>query len=211
MFVAALGILASSLDRIATEVRHLQRTDVREVEEPFGRGQKGSSSMPHKRNPIQCENVSGLARVVRAHVQAALENVPLWHERDISHSSVERVILPDATILCDFMLARMTRVIEGLHVYPDRMQQNMAITRGLIYSQAVLLALTEAGLGREEAYDIVQESAMRTWAGEGTLQELLARDERLTAVLTTEALAACFDPQRYLRHVDAVLERALTE
>jgi adenylosuccinate lyase len=211
MFVAVLGILASSLDRIATEVRHLQRSDVREVEEPFGRGQKGSSSMPHKRNPIQCENVSGLARVVRAHVQAALENVPLWHERDISHSSVERVILADATILCDFMLARMTRVIEGLHVYPDRMQQNMAITRGLIYSQAVLLALTEAGLSREEAYDIVQQNAMRTWAGEGTLQELLARDERLTAVLGTDALAACFDPRRYLRHVDAVLDRALHE
>ncbi|NIM00259.1 MAG: adenylosuccinate lyase, partial [Acidobacteria bacterium] len=144
--LSTLGVLASSLDRIATEIRHLQRSDVREVEEPFRKGQKGSSAMPHKRNPIKCENVSGLARVVRAHVQAALENVALWHERDISHSSVERVILPDATTLCDFMLHRMTRVLAELHVYPERMQQNMQLTRGLIYSQKVLLALNAAGL-----------------------------------------------------------------
>jgi len=205
--LSVLGVLASSLDRIATEVRHLQRSDVREVEEPFGKKQKGSSSMPHKRNPIQCENVSGLARVVRSNVQAGLENVALWHERDISHSSVERVILPDSTILCDFMLARMIRVLRGLLVYPERMQQNMQITRGLIFSQAVLLALTAAGLSREEAYDIVQRNAMKTWAGEDGFRELLARDPELTRVLSAAELDACFDPQRLLRHVDVIFER----
>jgi len=163
--------------------------------------------MPHKRNPVGCENVSGLARVVRSHVQAALENVALWHERDISHSSVERVILPDAMILCDYMLARMTRIVDGLHVYPERMKQNMGITRGLIYSQAVLLALTGAGLGRDEAYDIVQRNAMRTWAGEGEFRELLSADEALTAVLDPQQLGACFAPERFLRHVDEIYRR----
>ena len=205
--VGALGILASSLDRIATEVRHLQRSDVREVEEPFGRGQKGSSAMPHKRNPVQCENVSGLARLVRSYVQAALENIPLWHERDISHSSVERVVLPDATILCDFMLARMTRVLDGLLVYPEQMLANLERTRGLIFSQAVLLALTAAGLPRDDAYAIVQRNAMRTWAGEGAFQDLLAADADLAEVLDRERLAACFDPQRLLVHVDSIYER----
>jgi adenylosuccinate lyase len=209
MLMSALGVLASSLDRIATEIRHLQRSDVREVEEPFGKSQKGSSSMPHKRNPIKCENVSGLARIVRANVQAALENVALWHERDISHSSVERVIVADSTILCDFMLARMTRVLDGLLVYPERMQQNMTITRGLIYSQAVLLALTAKGLTRETAYDIVQRNAMRTWAGEGDFQDLLAADAELGRALSSDELAACFDPQRLLRHVDDVYDRVL--
>jgi adenylosuccinate lyase len=207
IFLSVLGLLASSLDRIATEIRHLQRSDVREVEEPFARGQKGSSSMPHKRNPVGCENVSGLARVVRSHVQAALENVALWHERDISHSSVERVILPDATILCDYMLARITRIVDGLLVYPERMTQNMAITRGLVYSQAVLLALTQAGLSRDEAYAIVQRNAMRTWAGQGEFRELLSRDADLTAVLGADELDACFDPGRYLRHVDTIYRR----
>jgi adenylosuccinate lyase len=207
IFLSVLGLVASSLDRIATEIRHLQRSDVREVEEPFGRGQKGSSSMPHKRNPVGCENISGLARVVRAHVQAALENVALWHERDISHSSVERVILPDATILCDYMLARVTRILDGLLVYPERMTQNMAITRGLVYSQAVLLALTQAGLARDEAYAIVQRNAMRTWAGEGDFRELLSRDAGLTAVLGADRLDACFDPGRYLHHVDTIYRR----
>ena len=205
--VAALGILASSLDRIATEIRHLQRTDVREVEEPFAAGQKGSSAMPHKRNPVKCENVSGLARVVRAHVQAALENVPLWHERDISHSAVERVMLPDATIACDFMLARMTAIVERLHVYPERMLHNLELTRGLIYSQAVLLALTEAGLGRDEAYEIVQRCAMRTWAGEGDFRDLVTRDERVRSVVDEARLRERFDPRRYLAHVDAIYAR----
>jgi adenylosuccinate lyase len=180
---------------------------VREVEEPFGRTQKGSSAMPHKRNPIGAENVCGLARVVRAHVQAALENVALWHERDISHSSVERVILPDATILCDYMLARTTRILDGLLVYPERMRQNMALTRGLVYSQGVLLALTQAGMTRERAYELVQRNAMRVWAGEGTFEERLAGDPEVTAVLAPDALRACFDPERYLAHVDAIYER----
>jgi len=208
IFLAVLGVLASSLDRIATEIRHLQRSDVREVEEPFRKGQKGSSAMPHKRNPIKCENVSGLARIVRSNVQAGLENVPLWHERDISHSSVERVILADSTILCDFMLARMTRVLDGLLVYPERMQQNMGITRGLIYSQAVLLALTSAGLSRDEAYDIVQRNAMRAWAGEGeSFKDLLEQDSALGAVLSAEQLDTCFDPERLLRNLDPIFER----
>ncbi len=206
-FLAVLGVLASSLDRIATEIRHLQRSDVREVEEPFRKGQKGSSAMPHKRNPVGCENISGLSRVVRSNVQAALENVALWHERDISHSSVERVILPDSTILCDYMLARMTRILDGVHVYPERMQQNMAITRGLIFSQTVLLALTSAGLTREAAYSIVQRNAMRTWAGEGDFKDLLSQDGELTAVLSSERLDALFEPARLLQNVDAIFRR----
>jgi adenylosuccinate lyase len=206
--VAALGILASSLDRIATEIRHLQRTDVREVEEPFAKGQKGSSSMPHKRNPIGCENVSGLARVVRAHVQAAMEDIPLWHERDISHSSVERVILPDATILVDTMLHRMTGILDGLHVYPERMKENMARMKGLVFSQAVLLALAAAGLTREQAYEIVQRNAMKVWEGAGGLHDLLAADPEVAKVLTKDDLAACFDAARTLRHVDAIYARA---
>jgi len=211
MLIATLGVLASSLDRIATEVRHLQRTDVREVEEPFGAGQQGSSAMPHKRNPVQCENVTGLARLVRSYVQAALENIPLWHERDISHSSVERVILPDAMILCDFMLARMRRVLDGLLVYPERMRENLDRTRGLVYSQAVLLALTDAGLERQAAYAIVQRHAMRTWEGEGTLRERLEGDPEVSAVLSAAALDACFDADRLLRHVDGILDRALAD
>ena len=207
-FLSVLGLIACSVDRIGTEIRHLQRSDVREVEEPFASGQKGSSSMPHKRNPVGCENVCGLARVVRGHVQAGLENVALWHERDISHSSVERVILPDATILCDYMLARITKILDGLLVYPERMRQNMAITRGLIYSQAVLLALTDAGLERDVAYAIVQRNAMRTWGGTTPFRELLEADSELTAVLDNAALDACFDPERFLIHVDEILRRA---
>jgi len=210
-FVSALGVLASSLDRITTEIRHLQRSDVREVEEPFGAGQKGSSSMPHKRNPVKCENVSGLARIVRSYVQAALEDVPLWHERDISHSSVERVMLPDVTILCDFMMNRVRRILEGLHVYPERMQQNMGITRGLIFSQAVLLALTRAGMTREQAYEVVQDNAMRTWNGEADFRDLLAEDDRLRAVMGEDGLAECFDPRRYLEHVDTIFERVFED
>jgi adenylosuccinate lyase len=208
--MAALGILASSLDRIATEIRHLQRTDVREVEEPFAAGQKGSSAMPHKRNPIGCENVSGLARLVRSYVQAALEDIPLWHERDISHSSVERVMFPDATTLCDTMLHRMTGILDGLLVYPDRMAENMGRMKGLVFSQAVLLALAAKGVSREAAYDIVQRNAMKVWEGAGSFQELLARDQELAAALSASELAACFDAARTLRHVDAIYERAFS-
>lgn len=207
VFLSMLGVLASSIDRIATEIRHLQRSDVREVEEPFAKGQKGSSSMPHKRNPVKCENLTGLARLVRSHVQTGFENIPLWHERDISHSSVERVILPDATITCDFMLVRVTKILDGLHVYPERMQQNMAITRGLIFSQAVLLALTGSGMTREEAYEIVQRHSMRTWAGEGKFRELLAADPEVQRALSAEQLEQAFDPARFLRHVDEIYER----
>jgi adenylosuccinate lyase len=206
--MASLGILASSLDRIATEIRHLQRTDVREVEEPFAAGQKGSSAMPHKRNPIGCENVSGLARLVRAYVQAALEDIPLWHERDISHSSVERVAFPDATTLCDSMLHRMTGILDGLLVYPERMAENMARMKGLVFSQAVLLALASAGLSRDAAYAIVQRNAMKVWAGQGAFRDVLAGDPELAAALPEAALAACFDAARTLRHVDAIYERA---
>ncbi|HZN55339.1 MAG TPA: adenylosuccinate lyase [Candidatus Polarisedimenticolaceae bacterium] len=206
--VASLGILASSLDRIATEIRHLQRTDVREVEEPFASGQKGSSSMPHKRNPIGCENVSGLARVVRAYVTAALEDIPLWHERDISHSSVERVIFPDATTLCDTMLHRLTGIVDGLLVYPERMRENLARMRGLVFSQGVLLALAAKGLTREAAYAIVQRNAMKVWADEGSFRDLLAADPEVSAALAPAELDACFDPARALRHVDAIFARA---
>lgn len=207
--MATLGVLACSLDRIATEIRALQKSDVREVEEPFRKGQKGSSAMPHKRNPIKCENVSGLARIVRSNVQAAYENVALWHERDISHSSAERVIVVDSTILCDFMLARMTRVLAELHVYPERMQQNMQITRGLIFSQTVLLALTRSGLSREDAYAIVQQNAMRAWGGEDSFHELLAADDACVAALGKEGLDDCFRPERLLKGVDAIYERVL--
>ncbi len=205
--LSALGILASSLDRIATEIRHLQKSDVREVEEPFAKGQKGSSAMPHKRNPVGCENISGLARVVRSFVQASLENVALWHERDISHSSVERVILPDGFILCDYMTARMTRILDGLHIYPERMIRNMNITRGLIFSQAVLLALTATGMTREEAYDIVQKNAMATWDGEGMFQDHLAADPRFTAAIPADKLKEIFDPNRFLGQVDTIYGR----
>jgi adenylosuccinate lyase len=207
--MATLGILASSLDRIATEIRHLQRTDVREVEEPFAKGQKGSSAMPHKQ-PIGCENVSGLARLVRAYVQAALEDIPLWHERDISHSSVERVAFPDATTLCDSMLHRMTGILDGLLVYPERMAENMDRMKGLVFSQSVLLALAAAGLSREAAYGIVQHNAMKVWAGEGTFHELLAADAGLSEALDPAGLAACFDAARTLKHVDAIYARAFS-
>jgi len=206
-FLSTLGVLASSLDRISTEIRHLQRSEVREVEEPFGKKQKGSSAMPHKRNPIGCENISGLSRVVRSNVQAALENVALWHERDISHSSVERVILPDSTILCDYMLARLTRILDGLLVYPERMQRNMALTHGLVFSQAVLLALTSAGMTRDDAYLVVQRNAMRSWAGEGDFRDLLQGDSEVTGILAPDVLAGCFDAARYLERVDAIYER----
>ena len=205
MFFSVLGVLASSLDRIATEIRHLQRSDVREVEEPFARGQKGSSSMPHKRNPIKCENVSGLARVVRAHVQAALENVALWHERDISHSSVERVVLPDATILLDYALARMTRLVDGLVVDVDRMWENLEATRGLVYSQAVLLALVATGLSRDEAYRIVQRAALSAWDSGATLRSSLDADPDCT--LDAASLDEALSPQRFLRNAGVVFDR----
>src|SRR5439155_10378742 len=205
---AALAIVAASLEKVAVEIRSLQRTEILEVEEPFAEGQKGSSSMPHKRNPVGSENVSGLARLVRTNALAALENVALWHERDISHSSVERVILPDSTILVDYMLHRMTRIIEGLQVYPERMRENMDRSFGLIYSQRVLLKLAEKGLPRQAAYELVQRNAMRAWRERTAFRDLLAADPEIMAKLAPAELEACFDPSWYLRNVDAVFRRA---
>ena len=206
-FMAALAIIAASLEKIAVEIRALQRTEIGEAEEPFGEGQKGSSAMPHKRNPVSSENITGLARLVRANAGAALENVALWHERDISHSSVERVILPDSTILIDYMLNRYAGVLEGLRVYPERMRENMERSFGLMYSQRVLLRLTESGLPRQPAYEIVQRNAMRAWGERRSFRELLAADPEVTARLSPAALDECFDPAWYLRNVDAVYRR----
>ena len=205
---AVLAIVAASLEKVAVEIRSLQRTEILEVEEPFAEGQKGSSSMPHKRNPVGSENVSGLARLVRTNALAALENVALWHERDISHSSVERVILPDSTILVDYMLHRMTGIIEGLQVYPERMKENMERSYGLMFSQRVLLKLADTGLARQHAHDIVQRNAMRAWRERTGFKELLEADPEVTARLQPADLAACFEPAWYLRNVDAIYRRA---
>lgn len=207
-FCAALAIIAASLEKVAVEIRSLQRTEILEAEEPFAEGQKGSSAMPHKRNPVGTENVSGLARLVRTNALAALENVALWHERDISHSSVERVILPDSTILLDYMLHRMTGIIEGLRVYPERMKENMERSYGLMYSQRVLLRLAETGLPRQQAYEMVQRNAMRAWQERKPFRAFLAADPEVTARLTPADLDGCFDPAWYLRNVDAIYKRA---
>jgi len=205
--MATLAIVAASLEKIAIEIRSLQRTEIGEVEEPFAEGQKGSSAMPHKRNPVGSENITGLARLVRANAGAAFENVALWHERDISHSSVERVILPDSTILVDYMLHRLSGILEGLRVHPERMRENIERSFGLMYSQRVLLRLTGAGLARQAAYELVQRNAMRAWTERRSFQELLAADPGVTAHLGADALAECFDPAWYLRNVDAVYRR----
>jgi adenylosuccinate lyase len=202
-----LGVVASSLERLATEIRHLQRTEVLEAEEFFSAGQKGSSSMPHKRNPVLTENITGLARMVRGYVTPALENVALWHERDISHSSVERYIGPDATITLDFALARAAGVVEKLLVYPKRMQENLDRTHGLVHSQRVLLALTQAGVGREESYSMVQRNAMRAWNGEGDLLSLLKADHDVTKALPPAKLDALFDLGYHFKHVDTIFKR----
>jgi adenylosuccinate lyase len=202
-----LAIIASFLEKIAVEIRSLQKTEVRELEEPFYQGQKGSSAMPHKRNPVSCEQLSGLARLVRAYGQVALENIPLWHERDISHSAAERVIFPDAAILVDYMLNQANRIIAGLHVYPEQMKKNLQLTGGLIYSQGVMLALVEKGITREEAYDLVQRYAMRSWEEGTSLHNLLAQDSRIAGLLTPQELAACFEPQHSLRFVSYIFER----
>jgi len=206
-YFAALGVVASSLERLAVEIRHLQRTEVLEAEEYFSPGQKGSSAMPHKRNPVLTENVTGLARMVRSYAMPAMENVALWHERDISHSSVERYIGPDATITLDFALARMTGVIEKLLVYPERMQKNLDATHGLVHSQRVLLALTQAGLAREDSYRLVQKNAMRAWNGEGNLLDLLKADPDVSKALPAAKLEAMFDLGYHLKQVDTIFKR----
>jgi adenylosuccinate lyase len=209
MFFATLAVIASSIERLATEIRHLQRTEVLEAEEFFAPGQKGSSAMPHKRNPVLTENLTGLARIVRAYAMPALENVALWHERDISHSSVERYIAPDATITLDFALARLTGVIDKLLVYPERMQRNLDRMGGLVHSQRVLLALTQAGASREDAYRLVQRSAMKVWESDGALSllDLLKADPEVSALLPAQKLEESFDLGYHLKHVDTIFER----
>ena len=207
MYFATLGVVASSVERLATEIRHLQRTEVLEAEEFFSEGQKGSSAMPHKRNPVLSENVTGLARVVRAYVTPALENVALWHERDISHSSVERVIGPDATTILDFALARLAGIIDKLIVYPDNMKKNLERLGGLIHSQRVMLALTHKGVAREDAYAIVQRNAMRVWKGEGDFLSLLAADKDVRKHLSAAELEENFDLGYHFKHVDTIFER----
>ncbi len=211
MFFATLAVVAGSVERLATEIRHLQRTEVAEAEEYFAPSQKGSSAMPHKRNPVLSENLTGLARLVRGAVLPALENATLWHERDISHSSVERMFGPDATVTLDFALARLTGVIDKLLVYPEAMQENLDRLRGLIHSQRVLLALTQAGTSREEAYRIVQENAMQVWQDGADFLTLLEADERVSASLPAAELAALFDLGYHTAHVDSIFRRVFGE
>jgi adenylosuccinate lyase len=207
MYFATLGVVASSVERLATEIRHLQRTEVLEAEEFFSEGQKGSSAMPHKRNPVLSENLTGLARMVRAYVTPALENVALWHERDISHSSVERMIGPDATVTLDFALARLTGLIDKLVVYPDNMRRNLDRLGGLVHSQRVLIALTQKGAARDDAYRLVQRNAMKVWGGEGDFLSLLKADAEVTRLIPESDLAACFDLDYHLKHVDTIFRR----
>ncbi|MEE8620047.1 MAG: adenylosuccinate lyase [Dehalococcoidia bacterium] len=206
-FVTTLAIIASSLEKFATEIRGLQRTEVREVEEPFAEGQTGSSSMPHKRNPELCERVCGLARLIRGHALTSLENIALWHERDISHSSTERIILPDSCLAVDYMLSIFTSIMKGLKVYPENMQRNVEFTQGIIFSQRVLLALIEKGLTREEAYKMVQDNAMKAWEKGKSFLSLLEADKRVTARLSKKELNSLFDYNFYLKYVDTVFER----
>lgn len=207
-FLSVLALIASTIERFATEIRHLQRSEVREARESFGTGQKGSSAMPHKRNPIASENLTGVARLMRGYASAGLENVALWHERDISHSSVERVALPDATSLLHYALLRLTKIIDGLVVDTDRMLENLADTRGLVYSQTVLLALIDTGMSRDQAYRIVQRNAMAAWDDGGTLRERLAADPDVA--LDTATLESCFSTERFLSNSDVVFERLTT-
>ncbi len=206
-YMSVLGIIAGSMDQLATEIRHLQRTEVREVEEPFQKGQKGSSAMPHKRNPILCERISGLSRIVKANVAVSLDNMALWHERDISHSSAERVSIPDSTLAVDYLLDRLAFILANLHVYPDAMQKNIEKTGGLFYSQSFLLALVEKGKSREDAYSLVQTLAMRVWEGEGSLRELASFEEEIASLLSEEDLDAVFTLDRYLTNIGHLYRR----
>ncbi|MBU1125002.1 MAG: adenylosuccinate lyase [Candidatus Omnitrophica bacterium] len=206
-YMATLAVIGASLEKIATEIRHLQKTEVLEAEEPFGKGQKGSSAMPHKRNPVICERICGLARLLRSNAMAALENVALWHERDISHSSVERIIFPDSTIALDYMLHKCIQVIEGIQVYPQNMLANLAKTGGLIFSQRVLLALMKKGLARAKAYDVVQRNAMKTWKAGTDFKENLLLDREVIAVLKKNEIDALFDLNYYLRNVGKIFRK----
>lgn len=210
--LTALAILGASLEKLATEIRHLQKTECLELEEPFSEGQTGSSAMPHKRNPVNCERVSGLARLLRANALAALENIALWHERDISHSSVERVILPDTFIAAHFMLREMIAVVKDIHVYPENMVDNIWKTRGLIFSQRMLLALIDKGLSREAAYKIVQKNAMRVWKEKGcNLKDLFLADKEVSSKFSKKEIEALFELDYHLKHVGSIFKRVLPE
>ncbi len=206
-FLTTIALIGASLEKFATEIRHLQKTEVLEAEEYFSAGQKGSSAMPHKRNPITCEQIAGLSRVLRGNAQAALENVALWHERDITHSSVERIIVPDSCILLDHMLVKMTSVLDKLLVYPETMKRNIDVTHGLVFSQPVLLALTKKGMKREDAYAIVQRNAMEVWTSKMNFRDVLKADPTVSSVLTEAELAEAFDPAKGLQHVDYIFQR----
>ena len=206
-YVSAIALVGAALEQFATEIRNLQRTDVLEVEEPFKKGQKGSSAMPHKRNPIICERVTGMARLLRGYVVASMENVALWHERDISHSSVERVVLPDSTIALDYMLVKFTAVVKGMVVYPDNMKRNLEKVNGLVYSQRLLLELARAGLSREDAYALVQEAAMETWETGKAFEETVRARKGITSKLDAQSLAAVFNLDDYLHEVDTIFAR----
>ncbi|WP_227938724.1 adenylosuccinate lyase [Alkalihalobacillus deserti] len=206
-YLAAIALVATSIEKFAVEVRSLQKSETREVEEAFGKGQKGSSAMPHKRNPIGSENMTGLARVIRGHMLAAYENVPLWHERDISHSSAERIILPDATIALNYMLNRFGNIVKNLTVFPENMKRNMTRTYGLIYSQRVLLSLIDKGMAREEAYDLVQPKAMEAWEKGVQFRELVEAEEKITGLLTPGEIEECFNYEHHMKHVDTIFTR----
>ncbi|WP_184405086.1 adenylosuccinate lyase [Geomicrobium halophilum] len=206
-YISTLALIATSIEKMAVEIRNLQKTETREVEEYFAKGQKGSSAMPHKRNPVGSENMTGLSRVIRGHVQTAFENVPLWHERDISHSSAERIIFPDSTILLNYMLNRFTNIIDQLTVYPENMKENMEKTFGLIYSQRVLLTLIDKGMAREEAYDLVQPMAMEAWEKKVHFRSLVEAEPKMTNVLDEETLNDCFDERHHLQNVDVLFSR----
>jgi adenylosuccinate lyase len=210
-YFATLAIVASTIEKIALQVRHLQRTEVLELEEPFTEGQKGSSAMPHKRNPIISENLCGLSRLVRSYAISAMENIPLWHERDISHSSVERVIGPDATILVDFMLNRLKNLLQSLRVYPENLEKNLWLTRGLIFSEKVLLKLIDKGLSREDAYEIVQRNAMKSWEEKVDFKAALLDDKQLMGFLSREEIEGCFDIKHDLRNIDYIFDRVFSE
>jgi len=207
-YMSVLALIGSTLEKMAVEVRHLQRTELREAEEFFRKGQKGSSAMPHKRNPVSSENITGCARVLRGYMVSAFENIPLWHERDISHSSVERIILPDATILLDYMLHRFANVIEKLMVYPDQMKENMEKTHGLVFSQRLLLMLIDKGLSREFAYDTVQPLAMKAWEEKRSFQELVENDPEVQKNLSSEEIESAFDYEHHTKNVDRIFKRA---
>ena len=207
-YIATLALIATSMEKFAVEIRNLQKTETREVEEAFAKGQKGSSAMPHKRNPIGSENITGISRVIRGYITTAYENIPLWHERDISHSSAERIMLPDVTIALDYALNRFTNIVDRLTVYEDNMRNNIDKTYGLIFSQRVLLALINKGMVREEAYDKVQPKAMESWETKTPFRELIEQDSSITDVLSTEELDDCFDPKHHLNHVDTIFARA---